>query len=64
MSLSAVTLSVSTVWVRYRAVVFAADILLMAAAVAFLTVGSRLGAVTSASEGGLKKLCETAGSGN
>jgi hypothetical protein len=63
-SISAVTLGVSTVWIRYRAIVVAFAILIILPAGAFLAVGNALNDVTTASEAGLKSICTTEGSGS
>merc|ERR1712195_211556 len=63
-SISAVTLGISTVWIRYRAIVITFGILILLPAIAFLTVGARLDDITKASEGGLKPICTSAGSGS
>ena len=63
-AISAVTLGVSTVWIRYRTIVVVLAILLIIPGLAFLHVGMNLNEVTVASEKGLAPICESSGSGS
>ena len=63
-AISAVTLGVSTVWIRYRAIVVVLAILLIIPGLAFLHAGMNLNEVTVASEKGIAPICESSGSGS
>jgi hypothetical protein len=52
-AISAVTLGISAIWVRYRAIIYMHIILLILPAVALLLVSMKLSEVTAASEAGL-----------